>query len=201
MTVYCDLTLGADYYVCDGCEEFWRHSPSEWAATNALSYSFDWHPGVGYCDGGEWQEQSDAGSLEECWEACMPDDDDDDNDYYGGHDGMGRFAAACANWNLQEAQCYCMGEWSTGGCRIDDTYQGTLALGDTVTGDTSGSCSMIGQESNDHFYLLELDEATTTSCDGNSVQLSSCGSSYDTVRADLPPCAPRETIAADDCVR
>ena len=103
------------------------------------------------------------------------------------------FDTTCVNWNAASEECYCVGQ-STYNCSIDDTYQGTLALGDTVTGDTSGSCNMIGQESNDHFYWLELDEATTTSCDGNSVQLSSCGSSYDTVRADLTPlCPPRST--------
>ena len=71
VTVYCDLTLGADYYICDDCNDFWRYTPTEWASTNALSYSFDWHPSVGYCEGGDWRELA-VGSLEECWEVCAP---------------------------------------------------------------------------------------------------------------------------------
>ena len=67
--VYCDLTLGADYHMCDDCNGFWRFSPSDWLQT--LSYSFDWHPNVGYCDEGHWRHQ-DADSLEECWRACVP---------------------------------------------------------------------------------------------------------------------------------
>ena len=128
VTVYCDLTLGADYYVCDGCNEFWQYSPSEWLSTNALSYSFDWHPGVGQCDGGERREVYDAGSLEECWEACMPDDDDDDdNDYYGGQHGMGRFVTQCVSWQHDSSDhyydwnvnCYCNGMWSNDDSLID----------------------------------------------------------------------------------
>ena len=37
-------------------------------------------------------------------------DDDDDNDYYGSQNGMRRLMTACANWNPQEEQCYCMGD-------------------------------------------------------------------------------------------
>ena len=96
VTVYCDLTLGADYYMCEDCDEFWRYSPSEWVSTNALSYSFDWHPGVGYCDDCddcEWRDKN-AGSLQECWEKCTNNQN---------------FGTACVNWNPQEEECYCMG--------------------------------------------------------------------------------------------
>ena len=102
VTVYCDLTLGADYYMCEDCDEFWRYSPSEWVSTNALSYSFDWHPGVGYCDEGDWDDKN-ADSLQECWDKCMGDDD---------------FATACVNWNPDEEQCYCMG--SSYSYQLDD---------------------------------------------------------------------------------
>ena len=176
LTVYCDLALGADYYMCHDCNEFWRFSLSEWSQTNALSYSFDWHPNVGYCDGGgEWREQPDASSLEQCWQRCMTDVDDDG------------FMTKCVNWfhdqDDPDTYCYCMG-MPLDDCSIEDAYQGTLALGETVTGDTSsGSCSMTGQSSNDHLYWVQLDEDTATSCDGNSVVLSSCGSGFDTVRS------------------
>ena len=96
VTVYCDLTLGADYYMCEDCDDFNRFSPSDWLRTNALSYDFDWHPGVGYCDEGDWDDKN-AGSLQECWDKCMRDDD---------------FATACVNWNPDEEQCYCMGKQS-----------------------------------------------------------------------------------------
>ena len=122
VTVYCDLALGADYYVCDGCNEFWQYSPSEWLSTNALSYSFDWHPGVGHCNGGERREVSDAGSLEECWEACMHDDDD-----VGGYYGTGGFVTQCVSWQHDSSDhyyygmvnCYCDGIWSHDDSLID----------------------------------------------------------------------------------
>jgi len=76
VTVYCDMVLGADYYKCDDCNDFWRYHPLSWSSTNSYSYSFDWHPNVGYLDGcGEWVEKSNADSLQECWEKCENVDD------------------------------------------------------------------------------------------------------------------------------
>ena len=56
---------------CDDCNDFWRYHPLSWSSTNSYSYSFDWHPNVGYLDGcGEWVEKSNADSLQGCWEKC-----------------------------------------------------------------------------------------------------------------------------------
>ena len=239
ITVYCDLTLGADYYMCDECNQFSRYRPTDWTSI-AFSYSFDWHPGVGECDGGTTLEK-DAPSLEECWEQCTND---------------GAFTSKCVNWNDASASlgggCHCIGErnydfhnctcaesytgygytWSgcvpwrdhgwcgtsdcgicdgatsTGcwdfcipteeeiGCAFEIVMQGTLAIHDTVSGDTSGSCNRAGGYSNDHFFLISLEEDT---CNSNSIMLSTCGSAFDTVRAfDLTRDGIR--LTASDCM-
>ena len=197
---------------------------SDWSTT-VLSYSFDWHPGVGYCEGGEWEYES-ADSLEECWANCENEDE---------------FATACVHWNPEEAACYCMGEWDVesdyciqsrggdwgvavprgtefpGSCGEDeddedyyayyyqDDYyayysgdlgekcgfvnQGSLTIGETVTGDTTDACSVAGGDSNDHFFRVSLDEDTRLTCNGTNVMLSTCESEFDTVRFHC--CRPR----------
>ena len=121
VTVYCDLTLGADYYICDDCNDFWRYNPTKWASTNALSYSFDWHPSVGYCEGGDWRELA-VGSLEECWEVCAPSaagSSYSGGNYYTYDSGGDNFATACVNWMPEEERCSCTGEWSDDDSEID----------------------------------------------------------------------------------
>ena len=41
VTVYCDMVLGADYYKCDGCSDFWKYHSLSWSSTSSYSYSFD----------------------------------------------------------------------------------------------------------------------------------------------------------------
>ena len=80
------------------------------------------------------------------------------------------------------------GWWgSSAGCEFSSLDQGTLEIGDTVTGDTSESCDYSGTASNDHYYRISLQEDTSKTCSGNSVMLSSCGSEFDTVRL-IPSC-------------
>jgi hypothetical protein len=106
VTVYCNLALGADYYTCDGCNEFWRFDGSSgWSSESSFSYSFDWHPKMGYCDGSDWEDKN-ADSLQECWEKCMP----------GGF--ARRFTTKCVNWNPHGDECYCTGDW------VDDDDDG-----------------------------------------------------------------------------
>ena len=73
-------------------------------------------------------------------------------------------------------------------CEFSSLVQGTLEIGDTVTGDTSEACSRTGvSQSNDHFYRVSLEEDTNKTCNGNSVMLSSCGSDLYMVRLILLP--------------
>ena len=39
VTVYCDMALGADYYKCDDCNDFWRYHTLSWS-TSINSYSY-----------------------------------------------------------------------------------------------------------------------------------------------------------------
>ena len=107
---------------------------------------------------------------EDEWQALIPFATEIPSTCQGAHDGNDDY------YNYDDYSSY-----DDDDERCGFAHQGTLAIGDTVTGDTGDSCSLIGEASNDHYFWVSLDEDTKTTCGGNGVMLSTCGSSYDTV--------------------
>lgn len=113
---------------------------------------------------------------EDEWQALIPFATEIPSTCQGAHDGNDDYDAWDDYYNYDDDSYY-----DDDDERCGFAHQGTLAIGDTVTGDTGDSCSLIGEASNDHYFWVSLDEDTKTTCGGNGVMLSTCGSSYDTV--------------------
>jgi hypothetical protein len=57
---------------------------------------------------------------------------------------------------------------------------GTISLGETVTGDTTGYNNYLGQSSPDHYYTFEVSAVMSACSYEGDLEISTCGSTFDT---------------------
>jgi hypothetical protein len=68
------------------------------------------------------------------------------------------------------------------------------SIGSTTSGDTTGGCDSRWQWSPEVVFHVTLAEASSVTCGGDRVLISTCGSDFDTVRALLSRCVRRVPI-------